>query len=324
MKRRDFAALLALGLLARPAFGQRAPANIPRVGFLSVAPMSGMQVQLEGLRAGLRDLGYVEGRDIRFEFRSAEGKYERLPQLATELVGLKVDLIVTAGTPPTRAAKAATTTISIVMIGAGDPVASGLVASLARPGGNVTGSSNISPVLMVKRLELLKEAHPGVRTVGALLNPANPAQRLSFEAMAAAAESLRVEVLKFEARNLAEIKEAFAAMAKQRVEALAVANDPVLIANARAIAEFAAKQRLMSSGNREFAESGGLLGYGSITEVFRHSATYIDRILKGAKPADIPVEQPTNVELVVNLRTAKAMGLSMPQRMLVRAGRVIE
>jgi len=324
MKRREFAALLAVGLFARPAFGQRAPANIPRVGFLGVAPMSGMQVQLEGLRAGLRDLGYVEGRDIRFEFRSAEGNYERLPQLAAELVSLKVDLIVANGTPPTRAAKAATTMIPIVMIGAGDPVASGLVASLARPGGNVTGSSNISPVLMVKRLELLKEADPGVRRVGALLNPANPAQRLSLDAMAAAAESLKVEVLKFEARNLAEIREAFAAMAKQRVEALAVANDPVLIANAKAIAELAAKQRLMSSGNREFAESGGLLGYGSIAEVWRHSAVYIERILKGAKPADIPVEQPTNIELVVNLRTAKAMGISVPQPMLVRAGRVIE
>jgi putative ABC transport system substrate-binding protein len=324
MKRRDFAALLAIGLLARPTFGQRTSANIPRVGFLSVEPISGMQVQLEGLRAGLRDLGYVEGRDIRFEFRSAEGNYERLPLLGAELVSLKVDLIVALGTPPTRAAKAATTTIPIVMIGAGDPVASGLVASLARPGGNVTGSSNISPVLMVKRLELLKEAYPGVRRVGVLLNPANPAQRLSFEAMAAAAESLKVEVLKFEARNLAEIGEAFAAMAKQRVEALAVANDPVLIANAKAIAELAAKQRLMSSGNREFAESGGLLGYGSITEVFRHSAVYIDRIVKGAKPADLPVEQPTNIELVVNLRAARAMGISVPQRMLVRAGRVIE
>jgi putative ABC transport system substrate-binding protein len=324
MKRREFAALLAVGLLARPAFGQRAAANIPRVGFLGVEPLSGMAVQLEALRAGLRDLGYVEGRDIRFEFRSAEGNYERLPQLAAELVNLKVDLIVTLGTPPTRAAKAATATIPIVMMGAGDPVASGLVASLARPGGNVTGSSNISPVLMVKRLELLKEADPAVRRVGVLLNPANPAQRLSFEAMAAAADSLKVEVLKFEARNLAEIREAFAAMAKQRVEALAVANDPVLIANAKAVAELAAKQRLLSSGNREFAESGGLLGYGSITEVFRHSAVYIDRILKGAKPADIPVEQPTNIELVVNLRAAKAMGISVPQRMLVRAGRVIE
>lgn len=177
---------------------------------------------------------------------------------------------------------------------------------------------------MVKRLELLKEAHPGMRRVGVLLNPANPAQRLSFEAMAAAAESLKVEVLKFDARNLAEIREAFAAMAQQGVEALAVANDTMLIANGRAIAELAAKQRLISSGNREFAESGGLLGYGSIAEVYRHSVAYIDRILKGAKPADLPVEQPTNVELVVNLRTAKAMGISVPQPMLVRAGRVIE
>jgi putative ABC transport system substrate-binding protein len=324
MKRRDFAAFVALGLLARPAFGQRASANIRRVGFLGVPPMSGMQVQLEGLRAGLRDLGYMEGRDIRFEFRSAEGNYERLPQLAAELVSLNVDLIVSMGTPPTRAAKAATTTIPIVMIGAGDPVASGLVASLARPGGNVTGSSNISPVLMVKRLELLKEANPAMRRVGVLVNPANPAQRLSFEAMAAAAESLKVEVLKFEARNLDEIREAFAAMAKQRVEALAVANDTMLIAHSKAIAELAAKQRLMSCGNREFAESGGLLGYGSIAEVFRHSAVYIDRILKGAKPVDMPVEQPTNVELVVNLRAARAMGISVPQRMLVRTGRVIE
>lgn len=324
MNRREFSALLVIGALARPAFGQRPSGNIPRVGVLSVAPPSGMKTQIEGLRAGLRDLGYVEGKDFRFELRSAEGNYERLSQLAAELVGLKVDLIVAFGTPQTRAAKAATTTIPIVMVGAGDPVASGLVASLARPGGNVTGSSNISPVLMVKRLELLKEAHPGMRRVGVLLNPANPAQRLSFEAMAAAAESLKVEVLKFDARNLAEIREAFAAMAQQGVEALAVANNTMLIANGRAIPELAAKQRLISSGNREFAESGGLLGYGSIAEVYRHSVAYIDRILKGAKPADLPVEQPTNVELVVNLRTAKAMGISVPQPMLVRAGRVIE
>ncbi len=228
------------------------------------------------------------------------------------------------GTPVTQAVKAATKTIPIVMIAVGDPVGSGLVASLARPGGNVTGTSNLSPPLMVKRLELLKEAHPAVRRVAVLLNPANPAQKLSYEAMETAAKSLKVEIQKFEVRNLGEIQSAFAAMAKQRIDSVAVAQDTILLANAGVIAALAAKQRIASSGNIEYAEAGGLIGYDSITDIYRYSATYVDKILKGAKPADLPVEQPSKFGVVVNMKTAKALGIKIPNSILVRADKVIE
>jgi len=321
MKRRT--ALVALGLYALP-LRLRAQQRVFRIGFLSVVPLSDMKLQLDALRAGLRDLGYVEGKNISFEYRSAEGNYARLPALVADLVQRKVDLIVTVGTAQTQAAKKATATIPIVMVGAADPVASGLVASLARPGGNVTGTSNISPPLMVKRLELLREVRPSIKRVGVLVNPSNPAQRLSAEAVEAAGKPLKIDVHRFEVKTHDEIAAAFAAMAKQHVEAVAVANDSILIANARVIAQLAAKERILSAGNVEYAEAGGLVGFGSIANVYRHSAFYVDRILKGAKPADLPVEQPSKLDVVLNLRTAKALGLSIPQPLLQRVDRVIE
>lgn len=306
------------------AFGQARAAKIPRVGVLVVAPGARRDSQIAALRAGLRELGYVEGKNISFEFRWGEGDFERLPELAADLVHLDIDLIVSGGTAATKAVKTATTTTPIVMIGAGDPVGSRLVASLARPGGNVTGTSNLSPPLMIKRLELLKESHPVVRRVAVLLNPANPAQQLSLDAMVPAAKSLRVEIEKFEARNLAEIQRAISAMAKRSFDAMVVGNDTMLIANFAAVAELVANSRILSSGSSEIAQSGGLIGYGSIDDVWRHSATYVDRILRGAKPADLPVEQPSKFAVVVNLKTAKALGIKVPQSVLLRADRVIE
>jgi len=306
------------------AFAQSPPAGRPRVGFLSPAPMAGMRNRYEALWAGLRELGYTEGGNISFEHRSAEGAYERLPALAAELVGLKVDLIVATGTPAAQAAKAATRSIPIVVVGAGDPVATGLVPSLARPGGNLTGTSNISPPLIVKRLELIKEALPATRRAALLMNPVNPAQRLSLEAMHRAALQLNVEARSFEARNLEEIRAGFPALRKDRVDAIVVANDSLLIANARAIAQLAVQQRLPSAGNKEYAYAGGLIGYGSIADVYRHSASYVDRILKGARPADLPVEQPSRFEVILNLKTARTISLALAPSFPARADKVIE
>jgi putative ABC transport system substrate-binding protein len=324
--RRKLLIALGAGALAFPlsSLAQQPKAKIPRVGILVLSRSARANALTDSLRAGLRELGYVEGRNISFEILSAEGSYERLPERAAELVRLNVDLIVGTGTPVTQAAKSATRTIPIVMIGVGDPVGTGLVASLARPGGNITGTSNLSPPLMVKRLELLKEAHPAVRRVAVLLNPVNPAQKLSFDAMQTAAAPLKVEIQKFEVRNLADIQSAFAAMPKQRIDGVAVAQDTVLLANAGAIAALAAKQRIASAGNIEYAEAGGLIGYDSTTDIYRYSATYVDKILKGAKPADLPVEQPSKFGVVVNMKTAKALGIKFPGSIMVLAERVIE
>jgi putative ABC transport system substrate-binding protein len=325
MKRRGFAISVAAALFAGSlACLAQPPANTPRIAFLGVAPLSRMTTQIEALRAGLRELGYIEGKNIVIEFRSAEGRYERLRPLAEELVGLKVDLIVASGTPPSQAAKAATASIPIVMAGAGDPVATGLVSNLARPGGNLTGTSNISPPLVAKRLELLKEFDPNLRRVAVLVNRANPAQAASVRAVEAAALPLKLEVLRYGVQNLDEIRGAFSSMKADRVDALVVANDTVLIANAAAIAEMATKQRLPSAGNREFAEAGGLIGYGSVADVVRHSAVYVDKILRGAKPAGLPIEQPSKYEVFLNLRTAKAVGFAMPASFRIRVDRVIE
>jgi putative ABC transport system substrate-binding protein len=276
------------------------------------------------LRAGLRDLGYVEGKNLVIEFRWAEEKYERLPELAAELVRLKVDVIVTYG-PGTRAAKAATTTIPIVMATSADPVALGLVASLARPGGNVTGMAGFNPEVAAKRLELLKDAFPRTRQVAVLLNPDNPSLILNLRAMEVAAKSLKLELHQFVVRRSGDLDSAFAAMAKRRVDAVVFGDDPVFVANAGAIAKLAAKTRLPSVGPIELADAGGLMAYGANRlETFRRAAYFVDRILKGAKPADLPVEQATRFETVLNQKTAKALGLQFPQAVLARADRVIE
>jgi putative ABC transport system substrate-binding protein len=297
-----------------------------RMGFLGAATASGFAGRVEALRAGLRDLGYVEGKNLVIEYRWAEGKFERLPELAAELVRLKVDIIVASGTVGIRAAKAATTTIPIVMPSSGDPVAMGVVASLARPGGNVTGMAGFAPEGAAKRLELLKDAFPRTRQVAVLLNPDNPANiRLAFPAMEAAAKSLKLELHQFGVRGPSDLDSAFAAMAKKRVDVVVTTDDGVLIANVGAIAKLAAKMRFPSVGPIELAEAGGLMAYGANRrELFRRSAYFVDRILKGAKPADLPVEQATRFETVLNQKTAKALGIQFPQAVLARADRVIE
>jgi putative ABC transport system substrate-binding protein len=267
----------------------------------------------------------VEGRNIVIEYRWAEGKYERLPVLAAELVHLNVDVLVAAGTPGISAAKQATPTIPIVMAGSGDAVATGLVASLARPGGNVTGLTDAVPELMAKWLELLKEAVPRIERVAVLLNPDNPTAAPDRRTMEATARSLNVELHSVELRRQSEMDDAFAAMAKSRVDGVLVSTDSLFNVNLRAIAGLAVKRRLPAAGSKDFAEAGGVIGYGvAFSDNYRRAASFVDKILRGAKPADLPVEQPTKFEMVINLKTAKALGVIVPPSLLLRADHVIE
>jgi len=268
----------------------------------------------------------VEGQNIVIERRYSEGRNERLPDLAADLVRLKVDVIVAAGTPPPYAAKRATTTIPIVMTNASDPVGSGLVASLARPGGNITGLSLLSPELAGKQLELLKETVPKVSRVAVLWNPANPVHTLILRQAEVAARSLRLQLQILEARGPNEFDSAFSAMTKERAGALLVLADPMFFGHRTRLADLAAKSRLPSVFLlREHADAGGLMAYGPSTrDNFRRAATYVDKILKGAKPGDLPIEQPTKFELVINLKTAKALGLTIPRFVLGRADEVLQ
>jgi putative ABC transport system substrate-binding protein len=286
-----------------------------------------MSPLLDAFRQGLRELGWVEGQNIVIDYRFAEGRFDRLPDLAVELVQLKVDIIVAQPTPAAAAAKNATKTIPIVMISVGDPVGLGLIASLARPGGNVTGSSySVGLEITGKLLELLKETVPKARRVAILSNPANPAHPLAIREVSVAARSLGVQLQLLEARGPNEFDGAFAAMAKERVGALLVVADGLFILHRARLADLAARSRLPAIyGYREHVEVGGLMSYGSSTrDLYRRSATFVDKILKGAKPADLPVEQPTKFELVINLQTAKALGLTIPPSLLGRADEVIQ
>jgi putative ABC transport system substrate-binding protein len=260
------------------------------------------------------------------EFRWADGMYDRLPSLAAELVRLKVDVIVTGGTPGTRAAKQATTKIPIVMAVSGDAVATGLIASLARPGGNITGTTYFDPELHAKRLQFLKEAVPRVAHVGVLMNPDNPqTMGTTIRSLRLAAETLTLKLSLFEARTADEFDGAFSAMARSRVDAVAIADDGLFLANLGAIADLAEKKYLPSTGAKELAEAGGLVGYGvDFVGAYYRAAYFVDRILRGAKPGDLPVEQPPSFELVINLKTARAIGLTLPQSLTVRANRVVQ
>jgi putative ABC transport system substrate-binding protein len=324
-----FTTALTLGTLsAQLAAHAQQPAKVRRIGFLSPSSLSDPRTQrfFEAFRQGLRELGHVEGQNIAIESRWAETKYERLPGLAAELVRLKVDVIVTYAPPAIQAAKEATGTIPIVMGGIIDPIATGFVASLARPGGNITGLSLMAPELVGKQLEMLKEVVPKVSRVAILGNPANAGTAPQLREAEGAARALGVRLQPLEARDPKEIDSAFAAMTRERAGALIVLVDSMLGAHRRRIADLAAKRRLpAASGLAEFAEAGGLMAYGaSGPDRFRRAATYVDKILKGAKPADLPVEQPTRFELVVNLKTAKALGLTFPQSILIRADQVIQ
>jgi putative ABC transport system substrate-binding protein len=328
MDRRTFIGGVAIGLVAAPHSAGAQPARkVHRIGYLGVTSPSSAARSIEAFREGLRELGWIEGQNIVIDYRFAEGRFDRLPDLAGELVRLKVDVIAAGATPGPVAAKNATGTIPIVMIMAGDPVGVGLVASLARPGGNVTGISySVGVENTSKALELLKEAVPKARLVAVLSNPANQAHALVIRDVKVAAGSLGVPLHFLEARGPHEFDGAFAAMAKQRVGALLVAPDGVFLLQRARLADLAAKNQLPSMhGQREYVEAGSLMSYGpSAVAAYRQGALFVDKILKGAKPADLPVEQPTKFELVINLRTAKALGLTIPQSLLLRVDEVIQ
>jgi putative ABC transport system substrate-binding protein len=328
MNRRDAVlALAALGAVPLASEGQQ-KTKISRIGFLSPGspPDSRMQHVLEAFRRGMGELGYVEGQNITIESRWAEGKYDRLPGLAAELVLLKVDVIVASAVPAIRAAKEATSTIPIVMAIVVDPVVTGLVASFARPGGNITGLSNMAPELVGKQLEMLKEVVPTASRVAVLWNPANPGNVPQMRAAEVAARTMGVRLQPVEVRNPGELDSAFAAMTKQRAGALIVLADSMFSEHRTRIADLAAKSRLASVyGLPEFAEAGGLMAYSANrSDLFRRAAIYVDKILRGAKPADLPVERPNKFEMVINLKTAKALGVKIPQSLLIRADEVIE
>jgi putative ABC transport system substrate-binding protein len=314
----------AIGIPLRSS-AQQPAAGMHRIGFLGPSSAAGIASRLEALRAGLRDLGYVEGKNLVIEFRWAEGKYDRLPELATELVRLNVELIITHSTPGVVAAKQATTAIPIVIAAQGDAVATGLVASLARPGGNITGSNFFSPQINAKRLELLKEVLPQVRRFGFLANPDTTVMaREAFKVMIVTAKSLKVELQTFDVRGPQEFESAFAEMAKRRVAAFTTMDEPMLTANAALAVSIAARHRIAAIGSSLFAEAGALMGYGpDFFALWRRAAYFVDKILKGARPGDLPIEQPTKFDLVVNKKTAKTLGIKIPQSILVRADKVI-
>jgi putative ABC transport system substrate-binding protein len=319
---------LAGGLLVAPLAAKAQPAaKVARIGYLAGSLAAFPQLR-EAFIQGLRDLGYVEGRNLVIEYRSPEGKPERLPALAAELVALKVDVIVAAGTPQPLAAKQATRTIPIVFAGASDPVASGLVTSLARPGGNVTGLSLLLPELVGKTLEQLKQAIPGVNRVAVLWQPGlgERTEKDLLKGAEAAGRALGVRLQFVEARGPADFDRAFSDMTKARADALTVLGSNMFLIERRRLVALAAKNRLPAVYPlREWVDVGGLMAYGAnLADLFRRAATYVDKILKGAKPADLPVEQPTKFELVINLKTAKALGLTIPPSLLQRADEVIQ
>jgi len=322
-----FLAALVLGLVGLPVFSTaQTPPKVPRVGFLHPLSPTDDPHLPEAFRQGLRELGYVEGQNIAIEYRFAEARPDRLPALAAELVRLKVDVIVTAAPAAPEAAKQATNTVPIVFAVVGDPVAVGLVASVARPGGNITGLSSIASEVVGKQLELLKEVAPKVSRVAVLQNPSNDSHLPTLRQAERAARALGVQLHILQARSPAEIDTAFAAMRTQRVGGVLVLRDALFNAQRTQIVALAAKSRLPAVyGLREHAEAGGLMAYGASTPpMYRRAATYVDKIQKGAKPADLPVEQPTRFELVVNLKTAKALGLTIPPSILIRADQVIQ
>ena len=328
IERQIFLFALSLGALSAPLAADAQPAGkVQRIGILSSGSSTARPPIIKAFRQGLRELGWVEGQNFVIDYRFAEYEYDRLPGLARELVRLEVHVIVAPATPAAVAAKNATGTIPIVMVGVGDPVGSGLVASLARPGGNVTGStySGAGMEIYAKQLELLVETVPKVRRVAILSNPTNPGHPLWMREIKGAGRSLGVQLQFLEARGPAELDGAFAAMAKDRVGALLVVADSMFILHRTRLADLAAEGRLPSLGYRELVEAGGLMSYGpSLPDLGRRAAIYVDKIFKAAKPGDLPVEQPTRLDLVINLKTAKALGLTIPQSVLVRADEVIQ
>jgi len=324
MRRRDFIA----GVVACAPFAMAARAEpsdqVRRIGFLGAASAAKYASLVDAFRSGLREFGYIEGKNIVIEFRWAEGNNQRLPDLARELVGMHPRLLVTHGTPGTSAAKQATATLPIVMAVSGDAIATGLIKSLAQSGCNVTGTTFFGPELAAKRLELIRETVPSLSRVAVFVNPDNPVNGPVLKAMDDAAAALGIKLQQFVVRRSDELDGAFAAIAAQRCDGIAVFEDAITIANAPAIAQLAAKQRLPVTGFPALAVAGGLIGYGAnIPKLFGRAAYFVDKILHGAKPEDIPVEQPTEFDLVINRTTANALGVTIPATLLATADKVI-
>ena len=328
MNRRRKLILLGAGALAAPlaCLAQDQRSKVARIGLLEAGSASISVNRQEALIAGLRELGYVEGKNIVIAYRWAEGKYERLSGLAAEMVQMKLDVIVAASPPAIQAAQRATITIPIVMVRNPDPVGSGFVASLSRPGGNITGLSNINVEVMSKYLELLRAAVPKLSRVSVLINPANQGHPGFLTRIQATEKANSVKISSAQASTESQIEAAFGAMKQAHAQALIVLPDSFFQVQARRIVEFAAQQRLPTMfSTRQAVESGALMSYGqNDLEHYYRAATFVDKILKGAKPGDLPVEQPTKIELVINLKTAKAIGLTIPQDLLFRADKVIE
>jgi putative tryptophan/tyrosine transport system substrate-binding protein len=318
--------VIAVVLVLPGAAAQAQDRNkVPRIGYLAVSPASASPARTEAFRQGLRELGYVEGKNILIDYRWADGKVDRLANLASELVRLNVDVIVTAGPTAVPSAKQATATIPIVMTFDTDPVGNGFVASLARPGGNITGLSSLSPEISGKQLELLKEIRPKLSHVAVLGTSTRPGHAHALREVELAARAITVQLQFLDVQTPNDIEIAFRAASKGRAEAVLALGSAVLNSYRRQVADLAAKNQLPTVyDRREFVEDGGLLSYGvSLDDLHRRAAVYVDKILKGAKPADLPVEQPTKFELVINLKTAKQIGLTIPPNVLARADRVI-
>ena len=326
---RDFISLLGGAAAAWPlAARAQQPSKVPRIGYLDPLSRSGLPAQVEwreALLSGLHDLGYIDGKNIIIEYRWSEGKYDQLPGLTAELVHLGIDVLVTYGTPATRASKHATTTIPIVMAVSGDAIATGLINSLNRPGGNITGSTFFNPELCAKRLELIKQAVPPTTRVGVLFNPDNPIYLPCLQEMERRAKSINLELERFEVRAPSEFEGAFLAMDRKGVDGMTVIEDAMLIANSKAVVGLVTERRLPSIAFKEIADGGGLMAYGvNFARLFYRAAYFVDKILKGANPSDLPVEQATKFDLVINLQAAKALGLEIPPMLLALADQVIE
>jgi putative ABC transport system substrate-binding protein len=319
---------LVLGVLtAVPAAEAQSSPKTVRIGYLEFGSAAPGTPLLEAFRRGLNEYGWIEGQNITIEVRYAEGRQDRLPGFAADLVGLKVDIIFASTTPAALAAKQATTTVPIVIGFVADPVGSGLVPRLARPGGNITGWTHLAGVeLNAKRLEILKEAVPEAGRIAALWNPANPIHGPSLKVIEAAARQLKVQLHAMAVRDPEDLQGAFSAMTRERVQALTVPPDGMFLAHQARIIDLAATHRIPTMyGVRELAGAGGLMAYGvNLPEMYRHGAFFVDRILKGAKPGDLPVERPTKFELIINLKTAKALALPIPQSLLLRADQLID
>jgi putative ABC transport system substrate-binding protein len=326
MRRRDLIKGIAGSTVSWPLAAVAQIAKVRQIGLLSPFTRSDTAPWNQALLKGLRDLGWIDGKNIAFEYRYSEGNNDRLPALIADLVRLKVDIIVTSVTNDTLAAKNATTEIPIVMAAAGDPVATGIVDSLGRPGGNITGLSQMNPDLTAKRLEVLKEIAPDISSMAVLLNPEDPISLLGWKEIQRAANGLGIGAQAIEIRSTSDLEKNFSVIAAAHFNALAMMPNPVFVTNLKSIADFAIQNRLPSMFHlREFVDVGGLVSYGvDRSDLYRRAATYVDKILKGASPADLPIEQPTKFDLAINVKTAKALGLTVPPSLRVLADEVIE